>query len=149
MREVSVSESSLGFLKKPITLDHLWLALPIVIVVAMGFRHKLRVLDFWWHLKMGEIIVETKSIPRTDLFSFTTEGKTFVLQNWLTEAIYYLVYQLGGLELLIVANAFVLLGALLFMSDLRRSHSCCFRFSTGSWYDIVGINVPSLGYFLL
>lgn len=96
-----------------ITIEHLWVALPLVLVVAMGFRHKLRLLDFWWHLKIGEIIVETGSIPRTDIFSFTAEGTTFVLQNWLTETFYYLIYRLGGLELLIVANTIVLLGALI------------------------------------
>ena len=97
----------------PITLDHLWFALPVVLVIIMGFRHRLRLLDFWWHLKIGEIIVGTFSIPRTDIFSYTVEGETFVLQNWLTEAIYALVYRTGGLELLIVANTLVLVTAFL------------------------------------
>ncbi len=25
--------------------------------------------DFWWHLRTGQYIVETKSIPYTDIFS--------------------------------------------------------------------------------
>jgi hypothetical protein len=79
----------------------------------MGFRHKLRLLDFWWHLKIGEIITETESIPRTDMFSYTVDGTTFVLQNWLTEILYYLLYRIGGLELLIVANTLILVGALI------------------------------------
>ncbi|MGW8178404.1 MAG: hypothetical protein ACWGQW_06510, partial [bacterium] len=98
---------------RSLTLEHLWLALPVVIVIVMGFRHKLRLLDFWWHLKIGEIIIDTVSIPRNDMFSFTIEGKTFVLQNWLTEALYSLIYRIGGLELLIVTNTLVLVGSLL------------------------------------
>jgi hypothetical protein len=117
-----------------ITLEHLWLALPLVVTAAMGFRHKLRLLDFWWHLKIGEVIVETKSIPRADLFSFTVEGTTFVLQNWLTETVYYLVYWIGGLELLTVLNTAILLGALLPIyhlcwDSLRRVRATVFSVS--------------------
>jgi hypothetical protein len=62
---------------------------------------------------MGKIIVSTHSIPRTDLFSFTAAGKPFIVQNWLAEALYYLIHQLGGLPLLVFLNAALLALALL------------------------------------
>ena len=29
--------------------------------------------DFWWHLKTGQYILETRSIPRYDVFSYGAE----------------------------------------------------------------------------
>src|SRR5438552_1474659 len=57
-----------------ITIEHLWLSLPILLVVWFGFLTPLRLLDFWWHLKAGEVIAETWSIPRVEMFSFTSAG---------------------------------------------------------------------------
>jgi len=74
----------------------------------MGFLHPLRRLDFWWHLKVGEIIVLERQIPSTDLFSFTRSGQPFLHQNWLGEVLYYLVYRTGDLPLLILFNTSLL-----------------------------------------
>jgi hypothetical protein len=49
-----------------------------------------------------------KSIPQTDLFSFTAQGKTFILGNWLAEITCYLIYRFGGLPLLILGNSILL-----------------------------------------
>jgi hypothetical protein len=45
-----------------------------VYVFALSFFFAARPLsdgDFWWHLKTGEYILNTRSIPKTDFFSFT------------------------------------------------------------------------------
>jgi hypothetical protein len=102
------------------TIDHLWLAVPIALTAGFGFLLKLRLVDFWWHLKAGEIIVTTKSIPKTDLFSFTAAGHPFILQNWLVEVIYYATYRAGGLALLVALNAMLLVAALLPVYHLCR-----------------------------
>jgi hypothetical protein len=105
----------LGWVSWPprVRIEHLWLALPIAVVAWRGFTEPLPVLDFWWHLKAGEVIVGTGSIPRTDLFSFTAAGQSFVHQSWLTEVLYFLLYRLGGLPLLVTANTMLLVAALL------------------------------------
>jgi hypothetical protein len=96
-----------------VRLEQLWLAVPILLVLCFGFLLKLRLVDFWWHLKVGEIIVNTRAIPRADAFSFTANGQLFILQNWLAEIIYYAVYRAGGLPLLVAFNASLLVAALL------------------------------------
>src|ERR1041385_5046732 len=75
-----------------LTIEHLWLGLPVFVLLWKNFLFQLPVLDFWWHLKLGELIANTHSIPRTDLFSFTASGQTYVVQNWLAELIYYGLY---------------------------------------------------------
>jgi hypothetical protein len=90
-------------------IDHLWMLVPVVVVVWMGFMHPLRLLDFWWHLKVGEVISTLREIPRVDLFSFTRAGQPFIHQAWLGEVLYYLTYQMGGFQLLIAFNTMLLL----------------------------------------
>src|SRR2546427_7267654 len=94
-------------------IEHLWLGLPLVLVVWISFGHPLQLLDFWWHLKAGEIIVTSGSIPRTDLFSFTAAGEPFVLQSWLAEGLFYGGDRLGGLPLLVALSTALLVAALL------------------------------------
>ena len=103
-----------------VTLDHLWLTVPIALTAGFGFLLKLRLVDFWWHLKAGELIVTTGSIPTSDLFSFTAAGHPFILQNWLVEVIYYAIYRTGGLALLVAFNSALLVGALLPVYRLCR-----------------------------
>ncbi len=103
-----------------IRIEHLWLSLPIILVMGFGFLLKLRLVDFWWHLKAGELIVKNRSIPGFDMFSFTAAGQPFVLQNWLVEVVYYLTYAGGGLPLLVSLNALLLVAALLPVYHLCR-----------------------------
>src|SRR5258708_40173713 len=79
-----------------LTRRHLWLGLPVFVLLWKNFLFPLPVLDFWWHLKLGEVIAATRSIPRVDVFSFTAAEKPFIVQNWLTEVVYYGLYRAGG-----------------------------------------------------
>src|SRR5216110_1865452 len=78
-----------------VSIEHLWLGLPVFALLWKSFLFPLPFLDFWWHLKIGEVIATTRSIPRIDLFSFTAAGQPFIVQNWLAELFYYATYRLG------------------------------------------------------
>ncbi|HTX92413.1 MAG TPA: hypothetical protein VMC09_14475 [Anaerolineales bacterium] len=69
--------------------------------------------DFWWHLRTGELIVQTRAIPHIDPFSFTKTGTPWVAHEWLTELIIYGLYRLGGYALLILVFSIVITGAFL------------------------------------
>ena len=53
--------------------------------------------DLWWHLKVGQQIVNTRSIPHTDDYSFTKQGSEWVAHEWLSEVIIAGIYRLSGL----------------------------------------------------
>src|SRR5262245_60382623 len=114
MRESSLS----GWLVPRLSIDHLWLTLPAALVAWRALLQPVRLLDFWWHLKAGEVIVTTGSIPRRDLFSFTALDSASVPHCWLAESLYYLVYSLGGLPCLILFNTALLLVAFLLVYRL-------------------------------
>ena len=95
-----------------------------VYVFAYAFFFAARPLsdaDFWWHLKTGEYIIHTHSIPTTDFFSFTNYGKAWVAHEWLSEAIFYVIYSRFGFNVLIVV--FAILTALAFWIAYRRCAS--------------------------
>src|SRR5690349_2427682 len=53
--------------------------------------------DLWWHLKAGQQIIETRSIPHTDDYSFTKQGSEWVAHEWLSEVFMAAIYRLSGL----------------------------------------------------
>lgn len=42
--------------------------------------------DYFWHLRTGTLILETGTIPTTDPFSFTADGRPWAVQGWLFDA---------------------------------------------------------------
>ena len=52
--------------------------------------------DLWWHLKMGQVIWNTHSIPTSDLFSYTAHNQSIVPQEWLAEVSIYASYLWRG-----------------------------------------------------
>ena len=52
--------------------------------------------DMWWHLKSGEIISTTHTIPTTDIFSYTTNHHASVPHEWLSQVFIYGAYKAGG-----------------------------------------------------
>src|SRR5690242_1243970 len=90
----------------------------LVLLTALTVRGRFNDPDLWWHLKMGQIIWTTHSIPTHDLFSYTANHQPIVPQEWLAElSIYiaYLVHGYSGLMLwfFILASVFVVQGYVL------------------------------------
>lgn len=67
--------------------------------------------DFWWHLRAGQYIYETRSIPRTDIFSFTFEGHEWVTHEWLSEVLIYLIFKWLGWGGLVASFALIITAA--------------------------------------
>ncbi|MEM4217374.1 MAG: hypothetical protein QXZ09_05075 [Candidatus Methanomethylicaceae archaeon] len=103
------------------TLKHVWHMLPLLLSLSKiwGFI-SITPHDFWWHIRVGQLILETKQIPRVDLFTFTHRGEPWTYQAWLMELWLYLIYQLGGAPLIVfvhgimIASAYVILQMELF-----------------------------------
>lgn len=68
--------------------------------------------DFWWHLRTGQLIFETRAIPHADIFSHTAQGKEWVTHEWLAEVLIYAIYKLFGWGGLVVSFSCVMTAAL-------------------------------------
>ncbi len=77
------------------------LTIPVMITIILFFVKimfpALYDNDFFWHLKTGEYIFTTQSLPQFDIFSHTFTGKKWVLHEWLTQFIIYLTKHYFGL----------------------------------------------------
>ncbi len=67
--------------------------------------------DVGRHVRVGTVILESGSIPRTDLFSHTLRGSDFVPYEWLSEVVYAFAHRLGGLAGVAVLASLLLAAA--------------------------------------
>jgi hypothetical protein len=74
--------------------------------------------DYWWHLRTGQLIVESGSVPQHDPFSFTAEGSRWVAHEWLSDVIIYGVESALGYVGCAILFSLVALAALFVMHRL-------------------------------
>jgi hypothetical protein len=68
----------------------------VAIVVFLFSFFKIADLDFWWHLKTGQIILQQKQFQYQEIYSFTSAGRPYVDHEWLFQVFQYLAYAAGG-----------------------------------------------------
>ncbi|MEA2682792.1 MAG: hypothetical protein QOK05_1120 [Chloroflexota bacterium] len=81
--------------------------------------HPLLETDLWWHLANGRYIL-AHGVPSHEVYSHTAAGHVWVVHEWLADVLFYLLYQLGGLRLLIVLSAAVVAVAAYLVYRLLR-----------------------------
>ena len=76
--------------------------------------------DFWWHLKTGQYILTHHRLPAPDPFAYTTATAAPVspdeaatrqfnlTHEWLSQAIWYVVYSVGGFGAVVLWKALLL-----------------------------------------
>jgi hypothetical protein len=77
-------------------LRKLLLAAAIAAAVLAAGLTKIADLDFWWHLKTGQLIVASRSIPRTDVYSYTAFGHEYIDHEWLFQVSQYATWAAFG-----------------------------------------------------
>ncbi|MCR4305979.1 MAG: hypothetical protein NUV73_02765, partial [Candidatus Daviesbacteria bacterium] len=78
--------------------------------------------DLGRHLRLGEIILETKNVPLINLFSYTYPDFPFINSHWLFEVLIFLGQQVMGLQaLLILKVATILLAVWLVLKTIPKN----------------------------
>jgi hypothetical protein len=72
------------------------LAAGLVAVTLLTVSNRFNDPDLWWHLKLGQIIASTHSIPSTELFSHTAQGHPWTAHEWLAQLSIYASYEIAG-----------------------------------------------------
>jgi hypothetical protein len=90
--------------------------------------------DLWWHLATGRTIVETRSIPRHDVFSYTVPDHEWVTHEWLAQVAMYGLYRIGGLPALLLATCVIVVisFALVYVQCEGRPHVAVFAVLLGA-----------------
>lgn len=102
----------------------LFLIIPILLMAFMFGINKIYDTDFFWHLKTGEWVWTHKAVPTHDIFSwlrFDTNMEWFA-HEWLSEVIFYLIYQGVGYIGLILLPAFICLFIVYFLYTTNKEY---------------------------
>jgi hypothetical protein len=93
-------------------MDFLQTRRVFVIILALGlFTTATRTAtdpDLWWHLRTGQLIVQTHAVFHTDPYSFTRFGQPWVDHEWLSQVLIFGLYRLAGWAGLIVGFGLVI-----------------------------------------
>jgi hypothetical protein len=63
-----------------------------------GYQKLFHDSDAGWHIRTGEAILRTGTLPRTDPYSFTQEGKPWFAWEWLSDVVVGRIHQTLGLK---------------------------------------------------
>ncbi len=77
----------------------------VVLLAALFGLRKIDNNDTWWHLATGRWIVEHRSVPDTDVLSFTVPDHPWVNVQWLFDVTIYTIARIGGTGWLVVFSA--------------------------------------------
>ena len=107
----------------PSIADVFFLVLVGIFAYSPASRALLGDADTGWHIRNGEFILATRSVPRVDSFSYTKAGQPWYAWEWLYDAVIGAIHHVAGLNGVVLFTAFVIAAtfALLFRFVLRRS----------------------------
>ena len=86
-------------------LRGLWAATVCVLIFAVAATMPLTPHDLWFHVRLGEQMIEQRALVTTDIFSYTQYGKAYFNNAWLGELALYAAWVVGGLPLLVFMRA--------------------------------------------
>lgn len=94
---------------------------PILLAIVAGFFLVQTDPDYWWHVRTGQYIYDTRTIPRVDIYSHTAAGWPWTSHEWLTELLLYLVERrFGYVGNIVLFGLGVALTALAIYATCRR-----------------------------
>ena len=116
----------------------------VLVIFAIDFVRPTDI-DLWWHLKTGELIAQTGTVPLVDPFSYTALGRPWVAHEWLWELGLFTVNRLGGYRLAVVASGLIVTLTYVLLYRLLRQLGVNELVSTSVVVWAVALAVPSIG----
>ena len=100
-------------------LDGSLIALFLVLTFLLG-SFPLKDADVYWHLRTGDLIRQTGTIPHTDTFTFTREGTPWIDLHWIFQVAISWLHEHGGVPAMNVAKCVVTCLAMLILLSARK-----------------------------
>ena len=89
--KMEVADKAIKFLKFPVFFI-------FFAFLTLYASYNLNDVDYFFHTKSGEYIVNHKAIPQKDIFSFSKAGEPWTNHEWLYQIIIYLLYKNWGVN---------------------------------------------------
>lgn len=94
----------------PPSLHTVWVVIVLAGLFVFIEQRQIRPNDFWWHLRLGELIVETRSVPTLEPFGFTIAGERWLDQPWLAQVLLYATFEVGGAAAILLLHGLAITG---------------------------------------
>lgn len=116
------THSAQGLLTRPpLTMERTTVIILFALLFALAARIQVDS-DMWWHLRVGQYIVETGSVPTVDYFSYTRLGAPRIPAEWLTQAAMYGIWTaLGDFGMVLFTAALATLGMFIIFQTFEGS----------------------------
>src|SRR5258707_2506701 len=102
-----------------------WLGAGVYVLLLVNGNGLLNDSDTYWHIAIGKWILDHKTFPRVDTYSFTKAGEPWISTSWLAQVLYAGSYEIGGWAEPIILSATCIAGTFAFLAFIlrRRIHS--------------------------
>lgn len=108
----------------------------IVLTIVFALAHgSVADPDIWWHLHNADYLVQHHALPRSDMYSYTVPGHTWINHEWLAELPYYFGWRalgLRGIDAVTFAVLSLIFLGLLYLCYRQSRHykasvvACCY-----------------------
>lgn len=115
----------LSFIKSPPRIPELLFAAVLIWLFASGEGWSVLLADgdSGWHIRNGELIIDTRSVPHSDPFSFGSGERAWFSWEWLSDVLFAALFRKGGLKAVTIFCGIVIAASVsvLFRHMLWRS----------------------------
>src|SRR5882757_2590095 len=81
------------------TLLHVWVMVAVVAAALSSAVRPIESIDYWWSVRLGDVIRAAHSIPTDDPLVYTPIRGPIVDGQWLAKVLLSWVHEVGGVEL--------------------------------------------------
>ena len=122
-----------------LTMPELWACLAVLLPVVGSLLASISTVDLAYHLRAGAILLDSRTLPSPDPFTFTAAGLAWLDQQWGAQAIFAAIYRAGGWALLAVVRA-GLVGLVAWLV-YRACRSAGAGIRVAAWLTLAGFGV--------
>src|SRR3979411_2045896 len=83
----------------------LWVGAGIYALFVLAGAQLLNYADAYWQITVGQWILDHRTVPQTDMYSFTMHGQPWISTQWLAQVMLAVCHSIGGWTGLVVLAA--------------------------------------------
>jgi len=92
-------------LKRPI--DRAWTSLTFLVPAVVTLLSRMGATDLAYHVRAGQGILDSHSLPRFDTYTFSVAGQPWLDQQWLAQIVFAVAHRRGGWAGIAALQAFL------------------------------------------
>ncbi|MGZ4108452.1 MAG: hypothetical protein ACXVP7_02065, partial [Actinomycetota bacterium] len=88
--------------RRGVPIGVVWVAIGVVLPAVATLAARLGTIDLAYHVRLGDLMLTTGRLARSDTFTFVANGRAWTDQQWLAQVLFALVYRAGAWQGLVV-----------------------------------------------